>query len=129
MIGLPPSSLAVASGDEGRLGHQPAHLADRRDELGDGVLGGDGVVEDGRVEGPAVLARKHAGGFDHGADGVEDPLWALRAAQAGAPVGEDGEVEARIVEGEPAGHLPVDAGPQLPARRRGPTAPRAPGGP
>ena len=39
--------------------------------------------------------------------------WGRSIAQARAPVGEDGEVEARVVEGEPAGDLPVDAGAQL----------------
>jgi hypothetical protein len=41
--------------DARRLGHRAADPSHRRDELGDGVLGGDGVVEDGRVEGSAVL--------------------------------------------------------------------------
>jgi hypothetical protein len=34
-------------------------------------------------------------------------------AKARAPVGEHGEVEARVVEGQPTSDLPVDAGPQL----------------
>ena len=58
----------MASGDD------PSHPADRRDQLGDGVLGGHGVVEERRVEGSAGLALEDPGGVDDGADRVEDPL-------------------------------------------------------
>ena len=95
------------------MGHRAADPSDRRDELGDGVLGGDGVVEDGRVEGSAVLCLEHTGRLHDSPDGLEDPLWPFRLAKAGAPVGEHGEVEARVVEREPTGDLPVEAGPQL----------------
>ena len=95
--------------DERSLGHDPAHLSDRADELGNGVLRGHGVVEDARVECPAVLAHEHAGCLNDRADRVEDALRALRLPELGPPVREVREVEARVVERQPAGNLPVDA--------------------
>jgi len=37
-------------------GGHPAHPTDGRDQLGDGVLGGHGIVKQRRVEGPACLS-------------------------------------------------------------------------
>ena len=90
-------------------GYDPA---DGRDDLGDGVLGGDRVVEDRRVERPAVLLGQHAGGLYYSPHGLEDPVGRLGVAKAASPIGEVREIEARVVEGEPTGDLPVDAGPQ-----------------
>ena len=106
------AGLVVVVGDEhhvARTRDDPAHAPDRADELGDGVLGRDRVVEQRRIERPASLAR-------------EDPPWprsprapprrSARDEQSGAassaPVGEDRVVEALIVEGQTAGHLPAD---------------------
>ena len=86
------------------------------DQLGHGVLGGHGVVEQGRVEGPAGLALQDPGGIDHRAHGVEDPLRTLGRAQPGPPIGEHRVVEALVVECQPAGHLPADPVPQRPSR-------------
>jgi hypothetical protein len=97
-----------------RPGDHPAHPADGRDELGDGVLGGHRVVEQGRVEGPAVLALQDPGGFDDRANGVEDALGTSGLAQSRAPVGEDRVVEPLIIESQPAGHLPADPVPKRP---------------
>jgi len=60
-----------------------------------------------------VLVGQHPSGVDDRAHSVEDPLRTARAPQPGAPVGEVGEVKARVVEGQAAGHLPVDTGLQL----------------
>jgi hypothetical protein len=45
-------------GDLAGAGDGPAHAPDRGDDLGDGVLGRDGVVEQRRVQCPAGLARR-----------------------------------------------------------------------
>ena len=60
-----------------------------------------------------MLCLEHTGRLHDGTDGLEDPLRPLRLAKARAPVGEHGEVEARVVDREPTGDFPVDAGPQL----------------
>ena len=66
-----------------RSGDDPAHPADGGDQLGDGVLGGHGVVEQRRVEGPSGLSLQHPGGIDDRAHGVEDPLGVLGRCAAG----------------------------------------------
>jgi len=95
------------------LGHQPSDPADGRDELHDGVLGGDRVVEHGRVEHPAGLAGDHPGGVDDGPNRVEDPLGRLAGTQFAAPQGQHRRVEALVGERQPRGHLPDDVVPQL----------------
>ena len=90
-------------------GDHPEHPTDGGDQLGDGVLSGHGVVEEGRIEGSASLALQDPGGIDDRAHGIEDALWALRGAQPCAPIGEHRIVEALVVEGQPAGHLPADS--------------------
>jgi hypothetical protein len=40
-------------------------------------LGGDSIVEDGRVEGSAVLCLQNTGRLNDRTDGVEDPLGPL----------------------------------------------------
>ena len=103
-------------GDVGGPGDDPAHPADGGDQLGDGVLGGHGVVQESGVEGPAGLALQDAGGVDDRAHGVEDPLGVLGRPQSSPPVGEDRVVEALVVEGQPTGHLPANAVTQRPGR-------------
>ncbi len=98
--------------DLGRAGNGAPDTADRRDELGDRVLGGHGVVEEGRVERAARPAFQDTGGRHHVAHGVENAFGPLRGAQARPPIGEHAVVEALVVEGQPAGHLPADAVPQ-----------------
>jgi hypothetical protein len=94
--------------DPARARNDPANATDRADELGDRVLGRDGVVEQRRVERPTGLAHEDAGRLDHRAHRLEDPLGALRVAQPRSPVGEDRVVETRLIEGETTGHLPAD---------------------
>jgi hypothetical protein len=48
---------------------------DRGDQLADGVLGGDRVLQDGGVQHPPVLPEKHPGLLHHLADRLQDPLW------------------------------------------------------
>ncbi len=54
-------------------GDQPADSADRRDQLGDGVLGGDRVGQDGGVQHPPAPTLEHPGLLHHLADRVKDP--------------------------------------------------------
>ena len=87
----------------GRHGHlggtrdHPPGPAHGGDELGDGVLGGHGVVEQGGVERPAGLAPQHPGGVDDGPYGVEDPLWLLGLLEPRPPIGEHRVIEAFVV--------------------------------
>ena len=97
-------------------GNDPPHPADLGDELHEGVLADHGVVEDGRVEGAAVLAGDGAGLGDDRTHGVEDALGRLTRPELVAPQGEHGRMEARIVQREPRRHLPGDVGPQLGCR-------------
>jgi len=69
LVGVRPvdeglAGLVVVVGDDldccGQ-GDEPADLSDLGDELGDGVLGRDGVVEEGRVKRPLVLSPEDAG--------------------------------------------------------------------
>ena len=52
---------------------QAADPADRRDQLGDGVLGRDRVLQDGGVQHPPTPTPQHPGGLHHLADRLEDP--------------------------------------------------------
>jgi hypothetical protein len=79
--------------------------------LGDGVLGGDGVVEERRVECSTCPSGEHSCRGDDLAHHFEDPFRTRRTPEPRLPVGEDGVVEARIVEGETTGDLPADAVP------------------
>ena len=90
-------------------GHLSANPTDGRDELGDRVLGGNRVVEQGGVKCAASLPPQHPGRRDHLAHRLEDALGPRRAAQPGPPVGEDGRVEALVIQGKATGHLPADA--------------------
>jgi hypothetical protein len=83
--------------------------------LGDGVLGRDGVVEQRRVERPTGLALEDSGRLDHRSHRLEDPFGPARVAQPRTPVGEDRVVEALLIEGETAGHLPADSVGQRPS--------------
>lgn len=87
-------------------GNLADHRADRGDELGDGVLGGDRVVQHGGVQCPPVLALKDPGGFHHLAHGLKDPVRPHRARQTAAEVGQQRRIEGQIVQTEPAGGLP-----------------------
>jgi hypothetical protein len=91
---------------------QPADPADRCDQLGDGVLGGDRVLQDGGVQHPPTPTGEHPGGLHDLADRVEDPPWPGRGAQAVAPVHQHGGVESLVVQPQPAGDLPGDVAPQ-----------------
>ena len=84
-------------------GTDPAHPADGGDQLCHGVLGGHGIVEQGRVESSTGLSLQHPGGIDHRAHGIEDPLRTLGLAQPGPPIGEHREVETLVIECEAAG--------------------------
>jgi hypothetical protein len=95
-----------------RLRDEPSHPANRRDQLGDGVLGGDRIGQDGGVQHPPTPTPPRPGGLHHLADGVKDPPWPGRAADAVAPGHQHGGVEALVVQPQPAGDLPGDVAPQ-----------------
>ena len=83
----------VVRGAHGRdrvrcAGHLARHAPDRGDDLGDGVPGGDRVVEHRGVQRPAHPAFEHAGLGHHGPDRGEDPLRVARAGQTPAEVGQ-----------------------------------------
>ena len=61
------------------------------------------------------LPRKHPGRVDDRAHRLEDPFGALGLAQSRAPIREHRVVKARLVEGQPAGHLPADPVGQRPS--------------
>ncbi len=54
--------------------HQPADPPDRRDQLGNGVLSGDRVIEHGRVQRSTGLALQHPGRGDDLLHSGEDPV-------------------------------------------------------
>ena len=53
--------------------HEPTHPTDRRDQLGDGVLGGDRVLQDRGVQHPPTPSLQDPGLLHHLADRLEDP--------------------------------------------------------
>jgi hypothetical protein len=103
----------ASQGQRGRGRDQPAHPADRGDQLGDRVLGGDRAVQQGGIQRPAGAAGKHPGGVHHLTDRVEDPLRPLGGAQPRPPQGQHAGVEARVGERQPAGDLLGDVAGQL----------------
>ena len=89
---------------------------DGRDQLGDRVLGGHGVIQERGIESPASLCLQDAGGRHHLAHGIEDPVGTLGRAQPRAPVGEHRVVKALVVQGQATGDLPADPIPKGPGR-------------
>jgi hypothetical protein len=71
---------------------------DRGDQLGDGDLCGDRVVQDGRVQRAAVLALEDTGGLHDLPHGLKDPVRPGRAGKAAAEVGQQRRVERHVVE-------------------------------
>jgi hypothetical protein len=68
-----PVIVVGVNGDLTCLGDQPPDPADRRDQLGDGVLGGDRIGQDGGVQHPPAPPLEHPGRLDNPTDSVEDP--------------------------------------------------------
>jgi hypothetical protein len=101
MAGAHPGDLG------GRARHLPAHPADRGDQLGDGVLGGDRIGQDGGVHRPPPAASKDPGLLDHPLDRLVEPLRPLGAGQPSPPVDQRGGMEARVVQGHPDRDLPA----------------------
>jgi hypothetical protein len=103
------------------LPDQPAHPADRRHQLGDRVLGGDRILQDGGVQHPPTPTGKHPGGLHDLADSIQDPPRPRRAADAVAPVHQHRGMEALVVQPQPTGDLPGDVaaqrGDRLPVRQ------------
>ncbi len=103
-------AVVVGGALHGRGRSGAGDLTDHRphggDQLGDGVLGGHRVIEDGGVQCPPVLSLQHAGGLHDLAHRLEDPVRASRAGQTTAEVGQQRRIERHIVQAEPARGLP-----------------------
>ena len=92
----------------GGFGDQSPDPADRRDQLGHGVLGGDRVIEQRRVQRPAASCpptprsrRSPRGPRRRSARGA-------RLTQPGPPIGEHRVVDALVIERQTRRHLPAD---------------------
>ncbi len=118
--------VVVMSGAAGgdhlrRARHLPTDPADRRDQLGDRVLGSHRVIKHRGVQRPPGPAPQRPGGGDDLPDRVEDPVRPARGGQPTAPVRQRRRVEALIGQRQPAGHLPPQITPQrldrLPVRQ------------
>jgi hypothetical protein len=80
-------------------GYVAAETADRGDELADGVLPRDGVVQDRGVHCPSALARQNPGFGDDLGDGRHDPmrvLGTLPTAAANTSACSDGTLCPRV---------------------------------
>jgi len=93
---------------------QPTDPTDRRDQLGDRILGGDRILQHRGVQHPPAPPPKHPGRLHHLADGIEDPPRPLRAADTVAPVHQHRGMEPLVVQPQPAG----DLHPQIPTIAR-----------
>jgi hypothetical protein len=95
-----------------RLPDQPADPADRRDQLGDGVLGGDRVLQDGGVQHPPPPTLEHPGRRHDLANRIKDPPGPRRRPKPVAPVHQHRGVEPLVVQPQPTRDLPGDVTPQ-----------------
>ena len=96
-------------------GHLPPHPADRRDQLGDGVLGRHRIRQHRGVDRPAPAAFQDPGLLNHLLDRTADAVRALGSRQPPPPVHQGRRVEPAMIEREPARRLP----PQITAGRLG----------
>ena len=81
-------------------------LADGGAQLGDGVLGGHGVMQWSRVEDPGPVLER-PGLFGHHLGVFEETSWACRGAQAVALTHERGRMERLVAGIDPGGRLPT----------------------
>ena len=81
--------------------------ADRGDQLGHGVLSGDRIIEDRRVQRPAGLPSHRAGLGDHLDDDLKDAVRAGRGRQPTPPVGQRRGVETGVGDRQPARGFPA----------------------
>jgi hypothetical protein len=87
---------------------KPTHPPDRPNQLGDHVLGGDRVIQQGRVQRTPLAALEDPGLGDHRPHRLEDPLGTVRGPQPAAPQGQHRRMEALVGQGQPTGDLPGD---------------------
>jgi hypothetical protein len=97
---------AVLGDHDARPGHLAGHPTDRRDQLGDGVLGGHRIVEHRGIQRSTGLPGQHPGLRDHRPHRVEDPIRAIAAGQPASPVGQRGRVKPPVSDCQPACGLP-----------------------
>jgi len=88
-------------------GDLPPHAADLRDELRDGVLTGDGVLKDRRVQRPTLPPRQRPRLRDDLGHGFEDTVRPLARGEAAAPVDQHRRVKRRLRQREPARRFPA----------------------
>jgi hypothetical protein len=86
--------------------HLAADPADRADQLGDGVLGGDRIVEDRGIQRTPGLAGQRPGRDDDGLDCLEDPVRGLRGRQPAPPIRQRRGMKGAIGHRESARGLP-----------------------
>ncbi len=109
------ADLVVIVGDEldrSTRGHHSANPTDRPDQLGDRVLGRDGIVEHRRVQRPARPALEHPGLGDHLPHRIEDPLRTLRAPQPRPPIRQHRRMKPLVRHRQARGGLPRQIPPQ-----------------
>ncbi len=115
-IGLSVLGAVVEAGGELDLakgGDDPSHPADLGDDLGEGVLGGDCVTQDGGIERPFVPRADQSGSRHHLGHDVKDAVGGLGGGDLVPPQGEHIGGEPFVVERHSEGHLPVQVGPHL----------------
>ena len=94
-------------------GHDPSDPPDRRDQLGDGVLGGDRVGQDGGIHRAFAAATEDTGLRDDLPHRLVDPVRPRRFRQPLTPVHQCGRVESVVVQRHSGSDLP----PQVTAGR------------
>lgn len=87
-------------------GYYPPDPADRRDQLGDGVLGRDRISQDGGIHRPLTAATEHPGRGDDRPHRVVDPLRPLRLRQPFTPIHQRGRIKTLVIQRHPGGDLP-----------------------
>jgi hypothetical protein len=107
--------IVVVGGQLQRRGgrDKPTHPPDGRHQLGDRVLGGDRVIQQGRVQPTPLAPSQHTRLGDHRPDRGNDPLGTVGGPQPAAPQGQHRRMEALVGQGQPTGDLPGDVLAQL----------------
>ncbi len=97
----------------GQSGNGSSHPADRCDYLGEGVLGGYCISQDGGVQRSFVLGADQSRHCHHFCNNVKDAIGRSRVGEPVSPQGEDIGRKSFIVEGNSKCHRPVEIGSHL----------------